>query len=71
MTNKEKAIKIIKESMGDDLERAIRCFNGYSPEEMQKRHGYGLKTHQEVLDGYRKDRAERIEVLCWLNGIPS
>ena len=66
---KLRAISIILGSFGDDLERAKAAFRGYTPEEMQKEYGASGRTCQEILDGYKKDRAEREAVLEWVKSV--
>jgi hypothetical protein len=50
--------RMIDDDRGDDLERAIAAFRGYSVEDMGKQHGQSGRTRQEILDGYFRDRAE-------------
>lgn len=66
MTPKERAIQIIEGSFGDDLERAIKFFKHFTPDEMKELHGESGKTRQQIIDGFIKDREERIEALLWV-----
>ena len=70
MTPKQKAIQIIKGSFGDDLERMERLVSRLTRAEMRSIHGNSGKTYQEVLDGYRKERAEIEAALEWVKKQP-
>lgn len=65
MTPKETAIAIIESSFGDDLERATDAFANYTDKEMQQLYGQSGMTCQQILDGYKRDRAEREAALEW------
>lgn len=56
----DERIAYIKRAMerykGDDLERCLHYFHGYSKDEMQVMHGVSGKTRQSILDGYREER---------------
>ncbi len=66
MTPKQKALKILRASRGDDLERAEVCFKGKSEEEMNEKCGLSDRTCKELLDGYRAERAERDAAIAWV-----
>ena len=53
---KDYIVKVLKDVQGDDLERAERCFAGFSPQQMQEQHGASGQTRKQVLDSYRKQR---------------
>ena len=66
MTPKEKAIQIIQNAIGDDLERATRAFAYHTPSMLQAEYGQSGRTCIEVLEGYQKDRAEVVAALNWV-----
>ena len=70
MTPKQKAIEIIEGSFGDDLERIEKLLSHLTPIELKGIHGNSNKTHQEMLDQYRKERAEHIAALEWVKRQP-
>lgn len=59
--------KLIKDSQGDDLERAHAAFRGLSSPQMEMLYGQSGKTRQQILDGYREQRKEDIELLAEFN----
>ena len=70
LTPKQLAIEIIEGSFGDDLERTEKLFAHLTHAEMRAIHGNSGKTCQEVLDGYRKERAEIVAALEWVKKQP-
>jgi len=68
---KAAAIRIVKGTLGDDLERAEFAFSKHTPEEMQEEFGVSGQTCQEILDDYRRDREMRKAVIRWLEGVPA
>ena len=58
MTAAEKLRRIVDNARGDDLERAERCFAGMSEAEMDMPYGQSGKTRREILEDYRRERAE-------------
>lgn len=70
MTNKDyhkqKIISALRMTDSDNLERAERAFRHYSPAQMQEEHGQTGQTHQQILDGYRKARADTNETIAWV-----
>ena len=70
MIPKQKAIQIIEGSFGDDLERMEKLVSHLTCAEMRSMHGNSGKTYQEVLDGYRKERAEIVAALEWVKKQP-
>jgi hypothetical protein len=59
----------LKNSFGDDLERAEAAFRGLSQEAMNKNYGESGKTRHEILEGYRQDRSRRVKALHWLESL--
>lgn len=69
MNNKKKVITIIKNTLGDSLERAERLFGQYTPAQMEELWGDSGQTAQQVLDGYRKRRQEKLDLIKWLQEV--
>lgn len=60
-------LSALRQTRGDDLERAKIAFRNYSPEEMKEQHGLSGKTRAEVLKEYQ-DFADAIkETADWVN----
>jgi len=70
MTPKQKAISILKSTMGDDAYRARMSFAGCTPEQMKQQYGESGKTRQEILDGYEKSEAEHQAAIDWAERQP-
>lgn len=68
-TAKAVALKALRSSMGDDLERARAAFRGLSAEQMQREHGASGRTRFTILAEYEADRALREEALRWLESV--
>lgn len=56
-TTMDIVLRALANAQGDDLERANAAFNGLSEQQMQKQYGQSGQTRQQILDGYRDDRA--------------
>ena len=58
MDAKTKLLKIVQNSKGDDLERALMAFRGMTQEELNKEYGQSGKTRQQILVEYYQEREE-------------
>ena len=65
--SKEVILAALRNLDGDDLERAEIAFKNYTPEQLNKEYGQSGKTCKEILDGYRKHRAEIKNAIMWAN----
>jgi hypothetical protein len=72
MSKSEKQ-KIIRNAMsnakGDDLERATLAFGHMTPAQLGKQYGQSGQTHQEVWDGYKRDRDRWEEANSYLEEV--
>jgi len=54
---KEIVLRALRDTRGDDLERATAEFRGYTKEQMRTPYGGWGQTCQQILEGYRQRRA--------------
>jgi hypothetical protein len=66
MTPRQNAIRIIKQSFGDDLERARLAFAGLTPEKMDEQYGQSGQTRRQIIEGYEQSRHEHQAALDWV-----
>jgi len=64
LTTKERAIEIVEGSMFDSYKRAKMALTHLAKDRMRE------EKSQQIRDGYRKEQAEILEVIKWLEGIP-
>ncbi len=64
---KEVILYALKNSRGDDLERAETAFKDLSPQELDEQYGQSGKTCQQILDDYRDHRKEIDNAIVWAN----
>lgn len=65
MTNKERVLRILESTRGDDLYRARAAFRGLSAEEMGKQYGQSGQTRAEIVAGYERREAELNELIAY------
>lgn len=66
---KERIIKIVRSSRGDDLERATMAFSQYTPEQLDKEYGQSGQTCRQILESYQREAADTQEMVDWLIAI--
>ena len=68
--HKELAIRVLRDSIGDDLYRA-NCAFGHMPEkELDQQHGKSGKTRRQIIQEYKDHEEKRVNALKWLEGVP-
>lgn len=56
----------VSNARGDNLERAQAAFRGLTDEQFGWQYGASGRTCREVLEGYKRDRAEHDEAAAYL-----
>lgn len=72
MTTKERrdfAIRSIRETKGDNYERAKMAFSGLSEEQMAKEYGESGQTRSEILAIYKRHADNCAETITWLESL--
>ena len=57
MTAAEQLLRIVRDAKGDDLERAEMAFAN-RPDLLDHEYGQSGQTRRQILEGYRRGRAE-------------
>ena len=70
MTAKEKLIRIVEEAKGDNLERAEHAFRGLAGDQLNEEYGQSGRTKGEILDGYRRERADWKSAYALAKAVP-
>ena len=70
MTAKEKLIRIVEEAKGDDLERAEHAFRGMTKDQLSEPYGHSGSTCGQILDGYRRERADWKRAYALAKAVP-
>ena len=66
---KERLLKALSWTKGDNLERAQLEFKHYSREQMELQHGQSGLTRQEVLESYIEDRKRHLELVEFVKSL--
>ena len=66
---REFAIKSVRETRGDNYERAKMAFSGLPEEQMAKEYGESGKTRAEILAQYKRHTDNCAETIAWLESL--
>lgn len=69
-TMKQYVMSIVRNAIGDDLERAKSGFRGLSDKDMDAEYGASGKTRRQILEEYQIGRDRMIAALAWVESRP-